>query len=188
MTWIAIFGIAFSLAMDAFAVSIANGVVITEKHLKHAVIFGFSFGIFQMVMPVAGWLMGSGAAELVTHIDHWIVFGILTGLGGKMIYESFHLQDREERCLACIPFHTVICLSLATSLDAFAVGLSFAFLDVNIVWPVIVTGAVTFCLSFAGIFIGERFGHFFENRLEALAGLALIVIGLKILISHLVMN
>lgn len=185
MSLTAIFIIALSLAMDAFAVSIANGVVIQEKHLRHAVIFGVSFGLFQMIMPVTGWLLGIRVAGIVAHMDHWIAFGILVGLGGKMIYESFHLRDCKRCCALRIPFRMVLCLSLATSIDAFAVGLSFAFLNVNIFWPVLMTGAVTFILSFIGVFIGERFGHLFENKMEAVAGSLLIVIGFKILGSHL---
>lgn len=184
MSWTTIFIIAVSLSMDAFAVSVANGVVIRKNHFQHALIFGLSFGLFQMIMPVAGWLLGSGVADVVSHVDHWIAFGLLIALGGRMIYESFRIQEC-ERCTAQISFRMLLCLSLATSLDAFAIGLSFAFLSVNILWPVLITGAVTFGLSFAGIFVGERFGHLFENRMEAVAGIVLIIIGFKLLGSHL---
>lgn len=183
MTWITILAIAVGLAMDAFAVSIAHGVVIQKNHLKNALIFGLSFGLFQMIMPLAGWALGSGVADIVTHVDHWIAFAILVLLGAKMIYEAFHFSER-ERCFYRVSVRMVLCLSLATSLDAFAVGLSFAFLNVNIFWPIAAIGAVTFLLSFSGIFLGARCGHVFENKMEIAAGIVLIMIGLRILIAH----
>lgn len=176
--------IVVGLAMDAFAVSVATGIVLHKRHWQHALILGFSFGLFQMGMPLMGWLLGSRIAEIVTHIDHWLVFGILTAIGGKMIYEAFQLEAA-ERSPANISLWVILGLSVATSIDAFAVGLSFAFLDVSILFPVLMTGVVTCILSFAGVFIGDRFGHLFEKKIEIIAGVILILIGLKILLEHL---
>jgi putative Mn2+ efflux pump MntP len=175
--------IALGLAMDAFAVSVAGGVVIRRNKLKSALKFGSFFGSFQMVMPVIGWMAGLRLKGFITGIDHWAAFGLLAFIGGKMIYGSRKIDEEERQ--ASFGLKEMIVLSVATSIDALAAGLSFAFLQVSIVLPVAVIGAVTFSLSFLGVMIGNTAGHFFERKLEAAGGLILIAIGVKILMEHL---
>ena len=184
MTLIAIIFTAFGLAMDAFAVSVVSGFTIKRLHLRHAIIIALSFGLFQAVMPVLGWLAGTGVRELIQHIEHWLAFGLLSFIGIKMIYESTKLESIENR-KDPLAFPVLIVLSIATSIDALAVGLTFAFLKVAIVGPVIIIGLITFALSILGVYIGDKFGHFFEKKIEALGGIILILIGLKILTFHL---
>ena len=184
MPFITILLTAIGLAMDTFAVSIASGMTIKKSRLRHAIRMALSFGIFQAVMPVIGWLAGWGINGFIEHIDHWIAFGLLSFIGIKMIYESTKLEKMEERN-EYLAFGTLMLLSLATSIDALAIGLTFAFLHIYIVTPVIIIGAVTFSLSLAGVYIGDKFGHFFEKRIEALGGVVLIAIGIKILLQHL---
>ena len=183
MSAVTVLLIAVGLAMDAFAVSVASGTTIKRRHLRNAVKFGFFFGSFQMIMPLIGWTAGSGLRNLVTGVDHWIVFGLLAFIGGKMMYESFNL-DKAEDSPVFGPGRMLL-LSIATSIDALTVGLSFAFLAVSIVAPVFIIGAVTFVLSFLGVFLGNTVGHFFERKLEFAGGLILMGIGLKILLEHL---
>ena len=176
--------IALALAMDAFAVSVASGIAIKELRIRHALIIGAWFGLFQAVMPVLGWVSGIGLRSLITGIDHWIVFGLLFLIGCKMIYESFQLDPMKSRTDP-MQIHVLFSLSIATSLDAFAAGVSFAMLGISIITPIIIIGAVTFVLSFMGVLLGDRGSHFFEKRMEMAAGIILIAIGVKILIDHL---
>ena len=175
--------IALGLAMDAFAVSVARGITIKRQRARSAFKFGMFFGSFQMIMPVAGWLAGVRLHSLIANIDHWIAFVLLAFIGCRMIYESFKPEEKTEA--ASHGIKVMLFLSVATSIDALAVGLSFAFLEISIVTPVIIIGIVTFALSFIGIFIGNTIGHFFEKKLEVLGGLILIGIGIKILLEHL---
>lgn len=180
----AILFIALGLAMDAFAVSIAGGVAIKHGKLRSALKFGSFFGSFQMIMPVLGWLAGIRFRGFIADFDHWIAFGLLAFVGGKMLYGSRKMGKVEASMSAPGPGGMII-LSIATSIDALAAGLSFAFIQVPIAAPVLVIGAVTFLLSFAGVLIGNTVGHFFEGKLEAAGGLILIAIGIKILLEHL---
>jgi len=177
--------IAFGLAMDAFAVSVTSGITIKELKIRNALKIALFFGLFQAVMPVIGWLAGLSLRALISSIDHWIAFGLLFIVGCKMIYESFNLAS-DKRTINPLDVYILLMLSLATSIDALAVGVSFAFLKVSIATPVIIIGVVTFGLSFLGVYIGDRFGHFFEKKIEIAGGLILIGIGIKILIEHLV--
>jgi len=177
--------IAVGLSMDAFAVSIAQGFVSKQKRTHNALKLGLFFGLFQMIMPVAGWYFGTRLRECITGVDHWLSFALLGFIGAKMIYEPTKMKDSNEDAKSELSFYMLIVLSVATSIDALAAGLSLSFLNVPIVFPVAVIGVVTFCFSFAGVFIGERFGHFFERKIEIAGGLILIAIGLKILISHI---
>lgn len=183
MSLIAIILIAVGLAMDAFAVSVASGITIKRQRTRSALKFGIFFGSFQVIMPIAGWLAGIKLKDFITSVDHWIAFSLLAFIGCKMIYESFKLEEKEK--VASGGLKVMLLLSVATSIDALAVGLSFAFLGISIAAPVIIIGLVTFTLSFLGIFIGSTFGHFLEKRLEALGGFILIGIGIKILLEHL---
>ncbi|MBI4687055.1 MAG: manganese efflux pump [Nitrospirae bacterium] len=185
MTTLTILLIAVGLAMDAFAVSITSGLAIKQLRIRHALMIALSFGLFQAIMPVVGWFEGTSLRGFIEDIDHWVVFGILSIMGVKMIFESTKMDsDKKEQN----PLHlfTLFMLSLATSIDALAVGLSLSFLKVSIIEPAIIIGLVTFVLSLIGVFIGERFGHFFEKKIEIAGGLILIGIGVKILIEHLV--
>jgi len=168
--------------MDAFAVSVTEGLSMKCFDRPHAFRLAVFFGAFQAAMPILGWLAGVKLTSFLQNIDHWAAFAILTAIGAKMIWESRKLKGQEtcDKSLGRVSM-----LALATSLDALAVGLSLSFLKVEIITPAIVIGGVTFLLCFAGVYIGSRTGHFFENRLEYAAGLLLIAIGLKIVFDHL---
>ncbi|PIU17621.1 MAG: hypothetical protein COT18_13035 [Elusimicrobia bacterium CG08_land_8_20_14_0_20_59_10] len=180
--------IALGLSFDAFAVSIASGATMKRLHLPNALKMAFFFGAFQAFMPVLGWLAGRGLKDLISGVDHWIAFGLLLFVGGKMIYESFELK-KEEECESkkTCPFNTgaLTVLAVATSIDALAVGLTFSLLSVSILVPVLLIGLVTFLMSAAGVKIGSAGGHFFESKMELAGGAVLILIGLKILAEHL---
>lgn len=180
--------ISLGLSMDAFAVAVASGATMKRLHIPHALKMGLFFGGFQALMPVAGWGAGLTMRGFIAGWDHWIAFGLLTAVGGKMLYEAIAIKEEEE-CggpKTC-PFDTgtLTVLALATSIDALAVGVTFAALAVSIAAPVLVIGAVTFAMSVAGVKIGSAGGHFFEHRMEAAGGVILIGIGLKILLEHL---
>lgn len=176
--------IALGLAMDAFAVSVTSGLTINQLHIKHALRIAFFFGGFQAVMPVLGWMAGLTVRDLIASVDHWIAFGFLTFIGAKMIYEAIRIESLEKRGNP-LKWSILILLAVATSIDALAVGLTFAILQVSIILPILIIGVITFFLSFAGVYIGDRLGHFLENKIEIAGGLILIGIGLKILIEHL---
>ncbi len=184
MSWPTIFLIALALAMDAFAVSITSGVTIKQLRIKHAFTIAAWFGMFQAIMPLLGWLGGVKLSRFITGFDHWIAFALLFFIGSKMIYESYKIEKIETRTNP-LDIYVLFILSLATSIDALATGISFAFLNVSIIAPVLTIGIVTFLLSFLGVWIGKKAGHFFEKKMEIAGGLILIAIGLKILISHL---
>ncbi|MDY0152933.1 MAG: manganese efflux pump MntP family protein [Candidatus Cloacimonas sp.] len=179
--------ISFGLAMDAFAVSISNGITIQCLKLRHAVKIAIFFGGFQALMPVLGWLAGIGLKQYVESFDHWIAFGLLTFIGLKMIYEAIWIDEIEKKC---DPLNLIVLLGLAiaTSIDAMAVGVTFAFLHISIFTPALVIGVVTFILSLAGVFIGNRLGGRIGSKMEVLGGIILIGMGTKILLSHLLVR
>ena len=185
MSIITIIFIAIALALDAFAVSIASGIAIKELRIRHSLIIATWFGVFQAVMPLLGWLGGSRLRMFISGIDHWIVFAILLFIGCKMIYEAFRFESIEHRSDP-MDVAVLFSLSIATSIDAFAAGISFALLNTGVVVPVIIIGIITFIMSFIGVWIGDRGTHFFEKKMEIAAGIVLITIGLKVIISHLV--
>jgi putative Mn2+ efflux pump MntP len=180
---IAILFIALGLAMDAFAVSITSGFTTKQLKVNHAFRLAAFFGLFQAIMPVIGWLAGFGLRDFISGIDHWIAFGLLSIIGVKMILESTKMSP--DKKIDPLNIYVLLMLSIATSIDALAVGLTLSVLNISIITPAIIIGIITFLLSFIGVFIGDRFGHFFENKIEALGGLILIGIGIKILIEHL---
>jgi len=186
MHMITIVFIALGLAMDALAVSIASGTAIRHLTANGALKIAVFFGSFQAIMPLIGWSAGLGLINLISGVDHWIAFAILSFIGCKMIYESRKIELKERKTN---PLNTsvLLILSVATSIDALAVGVSFAFLKVFIVTPIIVIGIVTFLLSFIGVFAGDRYGHLFENKIEIIGGITLIGIGIKILLEHLIL-
>lgn len=175
--------LALGLSMDAFAVSICKGLSVPKLRPKHCLICGVYFGAFQAIMPLIGWALGIRFQSLITNIDHWIAFVLLAVIGANMIKESF---SKEEECPdASFGFKTMLTLAIATSIDALAVGVTFAFLDVNIVPAVLLIGMTTFVCSAVGVKLGNVFGNRFQSKAEFLGGLVLIGIGLKILIEHL---
>ena len=184
MNSITIVLIAFGLAMDTFAISVASGFTIKRLHIRYALRMALFFGSFQALMPIIGWFAGVGLRGFISTFDHWVAFLLLAGVGGKMIYESTML-DSEEGSGDAESIYVLLMLSIATSIDALAVGLSLSFLRIAIIAPALIIGGVTFAVSFMGVYIGNRFGHFFEKKIEVIGGLALIGIGAKILMQHL---
>lgn len=183
MDIISIILIALGLSMDAFAVSVTSGFTVKESGTSHALRMAIFFGGFQAIMPILGWLAGFSFINIITTSDHWIAFGLLAFIGLKMIYESRKL--REEKNSDPFALKMLFVLAVATSIDALAVGIGLSCLNVAIITPSIIIGVITFLMSFAGIFIGKKFGHFFERKLELAGGLVLIGIGIKILVQHL---
>jgi putative Mn2+ efflux pump MntP len=177
--------IAVGLAMDAFAVSIVSGSAYKQLKIKHVFQIAFFFGGFQALMPLIGSLAGISVKEYVADYDHWMAFALLSAVGAKMIYESFKITPAEEN-FNPENILVLLVLSVATSIDALVVGITLSFLQVSIAIAVVIIGLVTFILSYLGVLIGKRFGHFFENKIEALGGLVLIGLGAKILFEHLV--
>ena len=185
MDIITILFIAVGLSMDAFAVSITSGLTIKNLKVNNAFKIAIFFGSFQAIMPLIGWLAGLSVRNFISGIDHWIAFGLLSFVGGKMIYESLSTKPTAKENNP-LNLYVLLVLSVATSIDALAVGLSLSFLNISIAMPVVIIGVVTFFLSFLGVFIGDRFGHFFEKKMEIIGGLILVGIGIKIVIEHLV--
>ncbi len=183
-----IFGLAVGLAMDAFAVAVSTGMVLPEITRRHYFRLSFHFGLFQGLMPLLGWGAGRTFASYITSADHWIAFGLLSLIGGRMIYESFSsggeiggtaVKKDPTRGL------NLVVLSVATSVDAFAIGLSLALLGVKIVLPALAIGMITGLITFLGMKLGKHLGSFLGNWIEKIGGLILIGIGIKILIEHL---
>ena len=183
MDWLTIFGIALALAMDAFAVALAAGAVITPLTGRHLFRLGFHFGLFQALMPIAGWLVGMTVQKWIAAYDHWIAFVLLAVVGGRMIKEAF---DEDEDKAASDPTRglTMVILSVATSIDALAVGLSLAMLGVSVWLPAAVIGVVACVLTVFGMLLGRRLGGDWGKRVEVCGGLVLCGIGLKILLEH----
>ncbi len=180
MDLISIFLISIGLAMDAFSVSITKGLVM-KSNMKHALIIALFFGVFQALMPVAGWISGIQLEAFVSFAAPWIAFILLSIIGIKMIYEGIFVDEDDKD--NSFSLKEIFFLAIATSIDAFLVGVTFAFLKTPIVEPVIIIGAVTFVLSFIGFYIGKGVGHLFEHKIEVLGGLILIGIGLKIFLG-----
>lgn len=179
-----LFLLAVGLSMDAFAVSICKGLSVRKLRPKHMVICGLYFGGFQALMPLLGWLLGIRFQSLITNVDHWIAFILLTVIGANMLRES-RSRDADEAPNDSFDFKTMLPLAVATSIDALAVGVTFAFLDVSIVPAISFIGVITFICSAAGVKIGNVFGLRYKSKAELLGGVVLIAIGLKILIEHL---
>ena len=176
--------VAVGLASDAFVVSIVSGSAYKQLHVKHALRMALFFGGFQALMPLIGFMAGLSVKDYIEVYDHWIAFGLLAAVGAKMIYESFKIKSIEEKFDPSNIFILLI-LSVATSIDALAIGITLSLLTSSIIAAVIIIGLITFVLSYLGVYIGKRFGHFFENKIEAVGGIILIGIGVKILFEHL---
>lgn len=172
---------AIGLAMDAFAASICKGMGQSRMQWKNALKAGLFFGIFQALMPLLGYWAGSRFEHLIKTADHWIAFGLLGFIGGRMIIGSF----RPNKPVDCsFRFRPMLILAFATSIDALAVGISLGFLQINIVKAAILIGSVTFVMSFAGVKLGYIFGSRLSSKAELLGGIILVLIGVKILLEH----
>ena len=183
MGLIELFLIAVGLSMDAFAVSVCKGLAMPKCTFKKAAIVGLWFGGFQALMPAIGYVLGAQFQEAIASIDHWIAFVLLALIGGNMIHEA--LDNDEEEADESLDVKTMFLLAVATSIDALAIGITFAFLKVNIIPAVCFIGIVTFIISFAGVKIGNVFGARYKNKAEIVGGVILILLGLKILLEHL---
>ena len=179
----AILLLGIGLAMDAFAVSICKGLAMKKMNWKNAIIIALYFGMFQAVMPIIGYFLGTTFESLVTTFDHWIAFILLLLIGGSMIKESFDKEDEKKNDK--IDFKTMTVLALATSIDALAIGITFAFLDVNVTLAVSIIGIITFIISVCGVKIGNKFGDKYQNKAELMGGIILVLLGIKILLEHL---
>ena len=178
--------IAISLAMDSFSVSISRGFTTNKNMLFfEALKTGFFFGLFQAVMPIIGFFSGLSIIDFISGFDHWVAFGLLCIIGGRMIYES--ISKKAKQVVNSSSLKVLLILSTATSIDALAVGLSLSFLGTSIITPVIIIGIIAFCMSFFGVFIGKMFGRYFE-KIGILGGIILIVIAIRILIDHSAVN
>lgn len=184
MEIVTIFLIAISLSFDTFAVSISSGLILRKIDFFNATKIALTLALFQSVMPVLGWLAGSGIKSYAEDFDHWIAFGILGLLGGKMIYESF-TSNPEERSFNPLDIKVMIGMAIATSIDALIVGFSFALLDFKIAVSVGIIGIVTYIVAMLGMLFGKKIGSRMGKRMEILGGIMLFLIGLKILIEHL---
>jgi putative Mn2+ efflux pump MntP len=175
------------LAMDAFAVSICKGLAMRKVNKKQAVVIGLFFGGFQALMPFIGWVLGSQFENYITSIDHWIAFILLGFIGGKMMIEALKPEEEEtiEKMDQPLDLKEMFILAIATSIDALAVGITFAFLDYPIVEAITIIGVVTFIISIGGVYVGNFFGNKYKNKAEFAGGLILVLLGLRILLAHL---
>lgn len=182
-----LFLLGVGLSMDAFAVAICKGLGMHRINWRHSFVIALFFGGFQALMPLVGFLLGSQFASFVEPVDHWIAFALLAFIGAKMLWDAFHEEegDRPAEEGEKLDLKELSMLAVATSIDALAVGISLAFLEVNIWEAVVVIGLTTFVLSLAGVVIGNRFGARYERPSTTVGGVVLILIGLKILVEHL---
>lgn len=183
MTVLEIFLIGVGLSMDAFAVSVCKGLSVGKVNLKHMAIVGLWFGGFQALMPLTGYLLGSTFEQYVTSVDHWIAFILLSIIGANMIKESFDKDCEKQN--SSFSFMSMLMVAVATSIDALAVGITFAFLQVNIWQAIAIIGCTTFVISAAGIKVGSVFGAKYKAKAEFFGGAVLICLGIKILVEHL---
>lgn len=188
MDWLTLFGIAVALAMDAFAVALGAGLTLERLTGRHLFRLGFHFGLFQGFMPVLGWVAGMTVQHWISAYDHWIAFGLLAFVGGKMIREALGGDDEEGTPADPTRGWSLIMLSVATSIDALAVGLSLAMLGVSIWTPAAVIGLVCAVLTVVGMLLGRRIGGIWGKRVEIFGGIVLVGIGLKILLEHTVFS
>ena len=184
MTGLEIWLLAIGLAMDCFAVSIASGIILKRTQWRPMLVMALAFGLFQALMPFIGWMFAKTFSHLIESVDHWIAFAILAFLGGRMILESFKDEDCRQTFNPASP-KVVFTMAIATSIDALAIGITFAFLQVRLITSVTIIGCITFCFSIAGVLIGNVFGSKFKDKATILGGIILIGIGVKILIEHL---
>lgn len=175
--------IATGLAMDAFAVAICKGLRMKKIDYKYAALIALFFGGFQAFMPLIGWMLGKQFEQYITSIDHWIIFILLAIIGGKMIAESF--EKEEHVCQINYDLKELLLLSIATSIDALAVGITFALVKTDIIIAMLLIGCITFTLSIFGVIIGNRYGVKYKGKAELAGGIILILIGFRMLMEHL---
>ena len=182
-----LFVIGVGLSMDAFAVAVCQGLAMPRLNLRHGAVIALFFGGFQALMPFAGWLLGSQFAVYIESIDHWVAFGLLVLIGGNMIREALGPEEEEECCAGAdkLNLKQLFLMAVATSIDALAVGVTFAFLSVDILPAVTIIGCTTFCLSLVGVAVGNFFGARYKRRAELSGGVILVLLGVKILLEHL---
>lgn len=183
MNFLTLLSLAIALSMDAFSVSICKGLTTKEFSIKTAISCGLWFGFFQALMPVIGYFLGIQFESLITSIDHWIAFGLLFLIGANMIREAF--GDEDDKNSSKNDIKTMFLLAIATSIDALAIGVTFAFLQVNIWTAILIIGVTTFIFSFVGVAIGNFFGSKYSKPASIIGGVILILIGTKILLEHL---
>ncbi len=183
--FLSILFIAIGLSADCFAVSLSSGISLKSISRFQILRIATAFGLFQALMPVLGWLAGQTIVDLIADYDHWIAFILLAIIGGKMIWESFRSEAERNNKTDITSWFMLLTLSIATSIDALAVGLSFAFLEVNIVTAVIIIGLVSFLVTIIGLLLSKKVGKLFGKRAEIIGGIILIGIGLRILLSHI---
>ena len=184
MSIIEILLLAFALSMDAFAVSVCKGLATKQLGVKQMCIVGAWFGVFQALMPLIGYYLGAQLEACITAIDHWIAFGLLLLIGANMIREAFSKETNEEKNASFAPL-AMLLLAIATSIDALAMGITFAFLSVSIGKASGLIGCTTFVISALGVFIGNRFGAKYKDKASLTGGIILILIGCKVLLEHL---
>lgn len=179
--------IGIGLSMDAFAVAICKGLAMRRINYRHTLIIALSFGGFQALMPFIGWLLGSRFARYITRYDHWIAFLLLLFIGGKMIWDTLHEGDGDDTDFTGerLDIKELLLMAVATSIDALAMGITFAFLSVKIGVACGIIGVTTFLISALGVFIGNRFGAKYKNKASMTGGVILILIGFKVLLEHL---
>ena len=175
--------ISIGLAMDAFAVSVCKGLAMKKMSWKKAIIIGLYFGAFQAIMPTIGFSLGTTFERFITNVDHWIAFILLVGIGINMVKEAFNKESENRN--DNVDMKTMLVLSIATSIDALAIGITFACLKIHIVMPVITIGLITFIISVIGVKIGNQFGDKYGKKAEIMGGVILILLGIKILLEHL---
>jgi len=174
--------VAVALGIDAFAVSLSAGAYLVKANARQTFRLAFHFGLFQFMMPILGWLAGASFADHMRQVDHWIAFGLLALIGGKMIIESFAGDERIKKDVS--RGWSLVALSVATSIDALAVGLSLSFIEVRIVFPAVLIGVVAGLMSLIGVRLGERVSGLFGARMELVGGVVLILIGVRIALQH----
>jgi putative Mn2+ efflux pump MntP len=178
--------IAIGLSMDAFAVSITLGLSVDKPKPPGIIIPGLYFGFFQALMPTIGYFLGYYFANKIQFLDHWIAFVLLALIGGKMVKDSFSKDEKEDGTNEySFGFVKMLLLALATSIDALAIGVTYAFFEVNILMAVLITGVITFFISTGGVIIGNVFGSKFKSKAEFMGGAVLIILGIKILVEHM---
>lgn len=184
MDLLLILSIAIGLSMDAMAVAAATGAAKRNLPVQWTLLMACFFGVFQALMPILGWLAGTTIRNTIAAFDHWLAFALLLFIGIKMIYESAR-DHKHQEIKTSLTFSLLLMMAVATSIDAFAVGLSLSLLHTAILIPAMIIGITTFALSFISVFVGKRLGHIFGKRMEMVGGLILIAIGIKILLEHL---
>jgi putative Mn2+ efflux pump MntP len=185
MGWLSLLALALALAMDAFAVAIVAGLSISPMTRRHIFRLSFHFGLFQALMPLIGWSAGKAVYQYITDYDHWVAFGLLTFVGGRMIRASFHGEEERRARKDPTSGWDLVILSIATSIDALAVGLTLAMIGSRILVPALVIGIVAGMITVLGMVLGRNIGTLWGRRVEAVGGVVLIVIGARILLEHL---